>query len=604
MKYYNLTNSFVFSVMYIFILSCDKEFYPVGIDLFSDQTLNSNSLSIPVYTFQKKINSVQADGLPLAQLGSIKHPVFGLSEASITTQLNINNIPIFGNLSQSSEQEGSDNDNTIIPENEIVKNVYLEIPFFTNQNDKDNDGVIDSKDADPENPESNSDGDELTDIVEFESGLNPLSSDSDNDGILDHEDSDNSSYDNTDNFYQVDSLYGNLDSTFNLKVHELTYYLNSLDANNNFETNQNYFSNQDFFKDGFYGEELHNSPINLNFDELIFYYKNDDPLTVDVDETKTVETRLTPRIRVPLSKDFFQKRVIDIEGSSALENATNFRKNGLRGLIIQTENFSKDLYMLLNINSAEVKIEYEYDSYNSNDGTIDQLEKTYSIPVGGITLNTLKNSMFDNAINRAIENSERGEDSDKLFIQSGKFHGIIRMFSKQTPEESLLLNDLRNKSFLINEASISFYLDKDLNTLEELLPQRLYLYDISSGQPIFDYIKDQSVDLSIKNGNKNIFGGILELDDSNKPYRYKFNITDHISTIIRRDSTSIDLGLVANSNIMDLALVNAIDGSEKLLKYPRSSIINPLGVILIGSNNLDENLLSEKVQLELTYTEY
>jgi hypothetical protein len=178
------------------------------------------------------------------------------------------------------------------------------------------------------------------------------------------------------------------------------------------------------------------------------------------------------------------------------------------------------------------------------------------------------------------------------------------MFSKQTPEESLLLNDLRNKSFLINEASISFYLDKDLNTLEELLPQRLYLYDISSGQPIFDYIKDQSVDLSIKNGNKNIFGGILELDDSNKPYRYKFNITDHISTIIRRDSTSIDLGLVANSNIMDLALVNAIDGSEKLLKYPRSSIINPLGVILIGSNNLDENLLSEKVQLELTYTEY
>ena len=107
--------------------------------------------------------------------------------------------------------------------------VYLDLPFFTNQKDKDNDGVIDSLDADPEDPESNSDGDELTDFIETQAGLNPLSSDSDGDGILDHNDTDNESYESENNVYQIDSIYGNSNASFNLKVYELTYYLNSLD---------------------------------------------------------------------------------------------------------------------------------------------------------------------------------------------------------------------------------------------------------------------------------------------------------------------------------------------------------------------------------------
>ena len=84
--------------------------------------------------------------------------------------------------------------------------IYLEIPFFTNQNDRDEDGLIDSKDSDPNDPQSNSDDDQLTDIVEFQAGLNPLSSDSDGDGILDHDDLDNSGYDSEDNLYEL-ALY-------------------------------------------------------------------------------------------------------------------------------------------------------------------------------------------------------------------------------------------------------------------------------------------------------------------------------------------------------------------------------------------------------------
>ena len=385
----DLLNILKYSLILVLITGCDKDFHNIGGDLFSYQELKSNKLIAPVYTFQEKINSVQADGLPIAQLGSIDHPTFGVTEASIISQIEIPTSPVFGKINQSFEDEGSEEDISIIPENEKVTNVYLEIPFFTNQNDKDEDGLIDSKDSDPNDPQSNSDDDQLTDIVEFQAGLNPLSSDSDGDGILDHDDLDNSGYDSEDNLYEIDSLYGDINSSFNIKVHELTYYLNDLDANNNFETQKIYYSNQDFYDQGFFGEELSNTNVKLNLEELVFYYLTDDPLTEDVDEREKVELRLSPRIRIPLSNDFFQRKIIEMEGNSVLESSSSFKLDGIRGLIIQTENFSSDLFMLLNFNSAQIRIEYEFDSYNKNgtendtdDDEIERLSSSISIPFG------------------------------------------------------------------------------------------------------------------------------------------------------------------------------------------------------------------------------
>ena len=80
--------------------------------------------------------------------------------------------------------------------------------------------------------------------------------------------------------------------------------------NNNFETQKIYYSNQDFFDQGFFGEELSNTNVKLNLEELVFYYLTDYPLTEDVDEREKVELRLSPRIRIPLSIDFFQRKII------------------------------------------------------------------------------------------------------------------------------------------------------------------------------------------------------------------------------------------------------------------------------------------------------
>ena len=96
----------------------------------------------------------------------------------------------------------------------------------------------------------------------------------------------------------------------------------------------------------------------------------------------------------------------------------------------------------------------------------------------------------------------------------------------------------------------------------------------------------------------------LELDENNNPYRYKFNLTNHISNIIRNDSENYDLGLVVTANIDDSRAIKALKGIDsETLNYPVSATLNPLGTVLIGSHP-DSTLNDKKVKLELIYSSY
>ncbi len=602
MKKY-LYNFFVSILVLLFFLSCSKDFYSIGDGLVSDLTLETDLTSIPAFTFQESIDQVQSNAQTHAQLGLINHPVFGKAEASIITQINIAPDPVFGNLRQPFEEEEGSTDANLIPENETVKKVYLEIPFFSNTNDSDNDGVIDSLDADPNDPDSNSDGDELTDITEFRSGLNPLSSDSDGDGILDHDDDENDNYQPENRVYQIDSIYGDRNASFNLQVHELTYYLNNLDSSTNFESSQIYYSNRDYFDEGYIGSTLFSETISLNFDEIRFNYSEDDPDTTEIDETTQVETRLSPRLRIPLEPNFFQKKLFDLEGSDVLSDREAFNKV-MRGFVIRTDNFSDDLYMLLDIQNGEIKIQYEFDDYNTQTTLIDKVEREVTLSLGGNQINSLKNSAFESAIEQRIISSKNNEPTDKLYIQSSRLHGKIRLFDDENLGTNSLLENLRTKSWLINEANLIFYIDPELTSPESLTAQRLYLFNHESGTPIVDYIVDGSVSSSGTNSSKENFGGILELDDNNKPYRYKFNLTNHVSNIIRKDSTNYDLGLVVTANIENPFAVKAQkELGLETFNYPVAATLNPLGTVLVGSHP-NSNLDDKKVKLELIYSSY
>ena len=600
---------FVSLLITTIIISCNKDYHPVGIDLFVDQTLRTKTKNIPAFTFQESINQVQTNVQPLAQLGMINHPVFGKSEASIITQIAIRPDLFFGNLRQNFENQSDGSNPDIIDEEEKVKEVFLEIPFFSNTKDSDNDGVIDSLDADPNDPASNSDGDELTDIVEFQSGLNPLSSDSDGDGILDHNDNDNSAYDSENSVYDIDSIYGNRNSEFTLQVHELTYYLNDYDPLTNFQSSQIYYSNRDYYTEGFVGATLFDGRIKLNFDEIRFYYNEDDPDTPDIDETTQVENRLTPRLRIPLDPNFFQEKLIDLEGTESLLSEISYQKD-MRGLIIRAENFSDDLYMLLDIQNAEIKISYEFKDNNTQgtledltDDTIEILERNFSLSLGGAFLNVLKNEVFESSINKRIADSKNNIPTDKLFIQSSRLHGKIRLFSNEDPNVNEQLNSIRDENLLVNQANLIFHVDPEV-PFEQYNAQRLYLFNLNNGAPIIDYFSDGSTSNFGTNANKGVFGGKLELDENGNPSQYKFNITNHISNIIRNDSLNYDLGMTVTANIDTPSIIRAINQDEdQEIRYPLASTLNPLGTVLIGSHP-DSLQFDKRVRLELIYSSY
>ena len=592
-------------------ISCNKDYYSVGIDLFEQEFQNLKSETFPIFSYQESLEKVQTNNLSNVHLGSFNDDFFGNTNSSFISQLDVSLLQTFGNYNQVQENKGSLDDIRVINEEEKLTAVYLDLPFFNNTNDSDGDGVIDLYDSDPQNIQSDSDGDGLSDIIEFEAGTNPLSNDSDGDGILDPNDTDSSSYNVEQQVYEIDSVFGNRSAEFDLKVYELTYYLSTLDPANNFESSKAYFSDDDFYKQGFYGKTLHDDSVNLNFDEIPVFYTEDDPATEE-DELTQVNFYETPRLRVPLDVNFFQRTIINLEGSENIVNQANFN-NFLKGLIVRAENFTDDLYMMLDISNSRIVLEYDYNSYNINgtyddvsDDTIEIKKGSSVIPLGGVTINIYDHENFDPKILAEVNTSAENIPSEKIYLNGSKFISKLKLFSNDN-SVSDELKSFMSRDVLINEANIVLHLDEEMSkSSSKTLPERLYIYSYDNGSPIEDYNKDFSIDYTTTslNMNKFTFGGLLQYDSNNNPTSYKFNITNHVSNIVRNDSLNIDLGLTTMSNIDDVfTLKNGYLPNMKKILLPSSSLSFPFPVSLFGSSP-DESNLSKRLKLEILYTEY
>jgi len=598
------------SLLIISTSSCNKDYYTVGIEIYDNQFEDLKSKSFPVFSYQEYFEKVQTNLTSNVHLGVYNDDFFGQINSSFISQLDVSSLQSFGSFSQDQENEGSTEDIRVINEEEQVTAVYLDLPFFNNTIDSDNDGVIDLYDADPNDSSSDSDNDGLSDIVELQSGTNPLSQDTDNDGILDPQDTEITGYNLNSQVYEIDSLFGNRNAEFRLKVYELTYYLNSLDPSNNFESIKEYFSNDDFYEEGFYGREFHNDIISLNFDEIPVLYFEDDPLTDDVNELNEVNYFETPRIRVPLEKEFFQREILDKEGTDDLTNQLNFN-NYFKGLIIRADSFSDDLYMLLDILNARIVIEYSYNYYNGNgtddvlDDVIERKKKSTVIPLGGVTINLYNQNGYNQEIINEINSSAESIPSKMIYLNGTKFFSKLKLFSEDN-SISPDLNTLKSKNILVNEANLMLYIDENIHRSKyEYLPKRLYLYSYDDGEPIEDYQKDFTIDYNQAsvNSNKYYYGGLLQYDSNNKPIGYKFNVTNHVSNIIIHDSINIDLGLTLTSDIENNFLRSGYLTSSKRLRIPDASVSLPFPVALFGSNPKQQDL-SKKLKLEILYTEY
>ncbi len=587
---------------FLFLFSCTKEFNTIGTEILKDDSFETKVQDIEVYASQKIIGAFNTTNLPIYQIGEIRDNIFGSVTSSFITQLQLSRYnPSFGIASQEKENTGDPLNITVIEENEQVTEVYLDIPFFTNRNDRDGDGVIDSYDVDDNDVNSDSDGDGVSDAQERANGTDPLNPDTDGDGIPDGQDDDTVNPNPGATVYDVDSLLGNFNDPFKIKIQEMDYYLREYDPNDNFESRQRYYNDNNILEN-FTGQTLFDGEVQIDKNELLIY-REDDPETEDIDESEEIKERLSPRIRIPLNSEFFQSKLIDMEGSIDLANYDNFNLY-FKGIYINAYDFIDPLMMILDFDSAEIVINYEYDKYNKNntedditDDTIDRESKDFKITFIGNKINLIKKEPFSSEI---ISNINSTNNLSKIYLKGGEgLMAEIDLFKDSQGND--LLNDIKSRPWLINEANLTFYIDRETIDLNGGLiePFRIYLYDLDTSLPLVDYYIDDTQGPR-RSETKINHGGMLDIDSDSRGIKYKIRISEHIKNIVRKDSTNKKLGLVLSSSITNIFSTEL--KSSSLESAPQTTVINPLGTVLYGPEP-DQPNYDKRLKLELVYSE-
>lgn len=616
----NFYNKFVFSALAgLFLVStfvsCEDELDTIGGDVISGEPFTAKKAVYDVFAYNKKVKAVQTNGLPIYQLGAYTDPLYGKTTAYVNSQLRLAGgvaNPTFGSYSQAVEDEsGTDDSVATIPENETVTKVTLFIPFLYKSDalrDIDGDGVDDSLDDEPEDPSNDSDGDGLTNAEEVTLGTNPLSEDTDGDGTNDADEESvvNGAYAKQ---YQIDSIYGNREASFNFKVERSTYFLRNVDPTQNFEERQIYYSDFEF-SPGFIGETLYEGVANFTDTETVTYYEVDDPDTEE-DEKGTVKRKLGPGIVVELDSQFFQENLIDNEGSTELLSQTNFQEF-IRGLYFTASGNDGDIMMLLNFTAAKIYVDYVYDKVDTNDtaddtsdDTIVEEESVYILDINAASGNTVNSFVNDEYPVDIANKMDTGENADRIYLKGGAgSFAEIKLFDEENGRDAI--TEIKNNNWIINEANLVFYIDRE--TLDAsgvsdkgIEPPRLYLYNAEGNTSIYSFPLSAN---DVPNGPLSLgaltgYDGIIETSSDGKGVKYTIRITEYINNLVVRDAENITLGLSLTSDIRFSANAQAMleDGEGEI---PLLSVVNPFGTVLYGSNVADED---KKLQLEVFYTE-
>ena len=331
---------------------------------------------------------------------------------------------------------------------------------------------------------------------------------------------------------------------------------------------------------------------------------------------KEVESRSSPRMRLHLDKTYFKNNII-LASAANLDNNNAF-KSYFRGLYFQVDESisGQGTSMVLDFAKGDVTIYYKQDAVDGVSGTQEMASLTLTMTGNTVNLfNNTDNPTYANAVSTTSTNADlAGNGSKNLYLKGGQGSmAFLELFS------GTQLADLKAKNVLINEASLTFTVDKTGMTSNYKKPQRIYIFDADNNTPLYDYYLDNSTNTADANLNKYVYGGILNEDVSTSKDTYKIRITEHINRLLKKESTAknVRLGVVVTGNIniissgaffsdplLSIAAPSSTDATKKMSKSPVSSTISPLGTVFYGSNYLPTDIANydNRIKFEIYYT--
>ncbi|PJX21701.1 hypothetical protein CAP47_08710 [Psychroflexus sp. S27] len=400
------------------------------------------------------------------------------------------------------------------------------------------------------------------------------------------------------NEYELDSIYGTGD--FKLKIYESNYFLRTIDpgSDGDFDEDQAYYSDQIGDFENFF------DPTPVFESDVITYSDVTSPITLidssDPEENDTIN--LSPRIRIKLPVSYFKSKIIDKEGSDDLVNNNKF-VNYLRGLYIKMEQVGPEpimYYLNFNNDVSEIKIHYttERESLNVEDSII-QKNETFKMNFKGIKVN-----LYDNNFDVDLTSQDKINGEENIYLKGGEGSaGIINLFDGADTDGngvSDLLEEIREKNWIINEANLMVYVNEDISPIDSDKARRLFVYNADKNRILTDYQNDPTVNNDNPSTSASIHLPPLDEDENGNKF-YRLRITDHINNVINNDSTNVKLGLLLSENV-NLTRVKKVQNgpNSEIDKIIESSVISPRGMVLHGSNSPD---VEKRLKLRIIYTE-
>ncbi|WP_397363934.1 DUF4270 domain-containing protein [Olleya sp. R77988] len=416
--------------------------------------------------------------------------------------------------------------------------------------------------------------------------------------------------DDGNSIYLLDSVYGDLSSSYKLSVIRNNYYLRDLDPESDFEDLQAYYSDAytSLNLDSHEGDLLYsNNEFSPSANEILI---EEIPFDGTVEEIEEIEDRRAPGLYIDLTEiedlDYW-KNILLLENdvvNPEITNTSDF-KNFFRGLIFKVEKQMNNEGNMLFLNlDTGAKIDIRYENDGTDDGERDR--STYTFNFNSIKFNTFEN--LSDFITLTDGDDINGDD--QLFVKG--FQGsmtVIDLFNGNIIDENNNTQDAleyfkdREGKWLINEANLNFYVDQTNVEGGATEPDRIVLYDLKNKIPILDHYIDPSTNTIDPFESKIIYSPALERDEDENGVKYKIRLTEHLNRILFNDSTNVKLGLFVstNVNLINTSKVQDALDSDTVNIIPQSSVIAPEGTILHGSTPaVPENV---RANFEIFYTE-
>ena len=262
----------------------------------------------------------------------------------------------------------------------------------------------------------------------------------------------------------------------------------------------------------------------------------------------------------------------------------------------------------MNFKGGTIVVKYKEKALSTDPAV--SVEKSITLNLANLTGNTV--SLLNNEASTGI-GPYSNPNPDRLYLRGGEGSvAVIDLFNpnvdvvtynkitkKIDPGSNKIADELdyiKYKGWLINEASLTFYIDQSLMTdVEE--PSKIFLYDINNQQVLS--------------------AGVIEKDAAENGIKYKVIITDHVRGLVNNDNENARLGVSVAQVISNFKFKKTKDApvysiwknlsvkDKNTYFFPESSVISPLGTILYGSkssSNATDEDKNKRLKLEIYYT--